>query len=174
MTPIRLYPLHCTLYCCTLTPTLTKTAPTRFCATAPAPSLSESGRGTRWLLSAALRVARLRTPLLAACVAAADRRARSQTVLPQPSGSRSQTRWSLHLLLLRRRHVMVLEPFSYPARRFLHPRDRRRHHRCRRRGTRPINWHRHGGWTSDLFPSQPRPELRGEPCGHLPTPLLTV
>jgi hypothetical protein len=65
----------------------------------PAPSPSESGRGTRWLPSAA----------------AADRGARAQGVLPQPSGSRFQTRWSLHLPLLRRRHETVLEPF--PTRR---------------------------------------------------------
>jgi hypothetical protein len=67
------------------------TAPMRFCARAPAPSPSESGRGTRWLPSAALRLARPWTPRLAAHVAAADRRARSQAVLPQLSGSHSQT-----------------------------------------------------------------------------------
>ncbi len=109
------------------------TAPTRFCAVAPSPSPSESGRGTRWLPSAALRLAWPRTPHLAARVAAADRRARTQAVLPQPSGSRSQTRWSLHLLLLRRCHMMVLEPFSYPARRFLHARDQWRLHSLHRR-----------------------------------------
>jgi hypothetical protein len=43
-------------------------------------------------------------PRLAARVAAADRQARAQAVAPQPSGSRSQTHWSLHLLLLWRRH----------------------------------------------------------------------
>jgi hypothetical protein len=46
-------------------------------------------------------------------VAAADRRARAQVVLPQPSGSHSQTRWSLHLL--RRRHKTV--PNRFPTRR---------------------------------------------------------
>jgi hypothetical protein len=50
------------------------TAPTWFCAAAPAPSPSESGRGTRWLPSAALRLAQLRTSCLAARVAAADHR----------------------------------------------------------------------------------------------------
>jgi hypothetical protein len=79
------------------------TAPTQSCAAAPAPSPSESGRGTRWLPSAALRLARPRTPRLAAHIAAADRLARAQAVLPQPSGSRFQTRWFLHLLLLWRR-----------------------------------------------------------------------
>ncbi len=145
------------------------TAPTRFCATAPAPSPSESGHGTRWLPSAALRLARPRTPRLAARVAAADRRARAQTVLPQPSGSLSQTRWSLHLLLPQHHHETVPEPFSYPARRFLHAWDRQHHHRCHRCGTRPINGHRHRGWISDLFSSQPRPELGGSPvdtCLH--------
>jgi hypothetical protein len=132
------------------------TAPTRFCAAAPAPSPSESGHGMRWLPSAALRLARPRTPCLAARVAVADRRARAQAVSSQPGGSRSQTRWSLHL-------ETVPEPFSYPARRFLHARDWRRHHRCHRRSTRPVNGHRHRGWTSDLFSSQPRPELGGSP-----------
>jgi hypothetical protein len=66
---------------------------------------------------------------------------------------------------LRCRHQTVPEPFSYPARRFLHARDWRRH----RRGTCPVNGHRNKGWTSDLFSSRPRPELRGFPvdtCVH--------
>jgi hypothetical protein len=145
------------------------TVPTWFCVAAPAPSPSESGRGTRWLPSAALRLALLRTPHLAARVAAADRRARAQVVLPQTSRSHSQTHWSLHLLLLWCRHETVPEPFSYPARRFLNARDRRHHHRCHRHGTCPVNRHRHRGWTSDLFSSQPRPELGGSPvdtCLH--------
>jgi hypothetical protein len=69
---------------------------------APTPSPSESDLGKRWLPSAALMLAQPRTPRLAACAAVADRRARAQAVLPQPSGYRSQTHWSLHLLLLRR------------------------------------------------------------------------
>ena len=121
------------------------TAPTRSCAAAPAPSPSESGRRTRWLPSAALRPARPRTPRLAARVAAADRLARAQAVWPQPSGSRFQTRWYLHLHLHRRRRATVPEPFSYPARRFLHARDRRRLHSLHRRGTRPVNGHRPRG-----------------------------
>jgi hypothetical protein len=139
------------------------TAPTRFCAAAPAPSPSESGRGTRWLPLAALRLARPQTPCLAARVTATDRRATAQAVLPQPSGSHSQTRWSLHLLLLQRRHVTVLETFSYPARRFLHGWYRWRLHSLHRRGTRLIKGHFPRGWTSDLFSSQPRPELGGSP-----------
>jgi hypothetical protein len=118
--------------------------------------------------SAASRLARPRTPRLAARVAAADRRVRTQAVLPQPRGSRFQTCWFLHLPL-RRCHETVPEPFSYPARRFLHARDRRRHHRCHRRSTRPVNGHRHRGWTSDLFSSRPRPKLGGSPvdtCIH--------
>jgi hypothetical protein len=122
-----------------------KTAPMRSCAAAPTPSPSESGHGMRWLPSAALRPARPRTPRLAARVAAADRRARAQAVLPQPSESRFQTRWSLHLPLLWRRHETVLEPFFYPARRFLHARDRRRLHSLHRRGTRLVNGHRPRG-----------------------------
>jgi hypothetical protein len=118
---------------------------------------------------ATLRSARQRTPRLAARVAAADRRARAQAVLPQPSGSCFQTHWYLHLPLLRRRHVMVLELFSYPGRRFLHAWDRQHLHSLHRRGTHPVNGHRPRGWTSHLFSSQPRPGLGGEPCGELPT-----
>jgi hypothetical protein len=120
------------------------TAPTQFCVAAPAPSPLESGLGARWLSSAASRLARPWMPRLAAHVAAADRQVRTQAVLPQPSGSRFQTRWFLHLNL-RRHHETVPEPFSYPARRFLHAQDRRHLHRCHIRGTRPVNRHRHGG-----------------------------
>jgi hypothetical protein len=113
------------------------TAPTLSCPADPAPSPSESGLRTRAWPSAASRLARPRTPRLAARITASDRRVCTQAVLPQPSGSRFQTCWFLHLPL-RRRHEMVLEPFSYLARRFLHDWDRRRHHRCHRRGTRPV------------------------------------
>jgi hypothetical protein len=129
--------------------------------TAPTPSPSESGYGTRWSPSATLRLARPRTPRLAAHVSAADRRACTQAVLPQPSESCFQTRWFLRLLLHRRRHETVPEPFSYPARRFLHTRDRRRLHSLYRRSTHPVSGHRPRGWTSDLFSSQLRPELGG-------------
>jgi hypothetical protein len=76
---------------------------------------------------------------------------------------------SVLIPLLWRRHKAVPEPFSYPARRFLHTRDRRCLHRCHRRGPRPVNGHRQRGWTSDLFSFQPRPELGGSPvdtCQH--------
>jgi hypothetical protein len=59
----------------------------------------QSGRRMRWLPSAALRLARPRTPRLAARVSAADRRACAEAVLPQPSGSCFQTHWFLRLLL---------------------------------------------------------------------------
>jgi hypothetical protein len=105
------------------------TAPTQSCAAAPAPSPSEPGCMTRWSQ---------------ACTAAEATHGnlrrhgrlpvRTQAVLPQPSGSRFQTRWFLHLLFLRR-HETVPEPFSYPARRFLHARDRQCHHRCHRCGS---------------------------------------
>jgi hypothetical protein len=36
VTPIRLYPLHCTLYCCTLTPTLTRRQSSALVALSPA------------------------------------------------------------------------------------------------------------------------------------------
>jgi transposase InsO family protein len=96
---------------------------------------------------------------------------------PHPGGPAATKQVSfsdpfLHILI-RRRHETVPEPFSYPARRFLHTRDWQCHHRCHRRGTHPVNGHRHRGWPSDLFSSQPRPELGGS-CGHLPTSLVTV
>jgi hypothetical protein len=131
------------------------TAPIRSYAAAPAPSPSELGHG--------MRLVRLWMPCLAARVATADRRACAQAVLPKPSGSRFQTRWFLHHPLLWRRHAMVQEPFSYPVRRFLHTRDWRHIHSLHRRGTYPVNGHRPRGWTSDLFSSQPRPELGGSP-----------
>jgi hypothetical protein len=146
------------------------TAPTPSYAADPAPSPSESGPGTRSSPSAASRLLRPGTPRLAARVAAAGRRVRTLAALPPPSRSRFQTRWFLHLLPWLR-HKMVPEPFPYPARRFLHARDRRCLLRCHRRGigTRPVNGHRQRGWTSDLFSSQPRPELGGSPvdtCQH--------
>jgi hypothetical protein len=96
---------------------------------------------------------------LAARVATADCLARAQAVLPQPSGSHFQTRWFLRLLLHRRRYVTVLEPFSYPVRRFLHTRDQRHLHSLHKHSTRPVSGHCPRGWTSDLFSSQLRPEL---------------
>ncbi len=72
-----------------------------------------------------------------------------------------QTHWFLHLLLHQRRHVTVPEPFSYLARRFLHARDRQHLHSLHKRGIRPVSGHSPRGWTSDLFSSQPRPELGG-------------
>ncbi len=117
------------------------TAPTRSCGAVPAPSPSVSGLRTRWLPSAVLRLTQLRTPRLAARVAAADRRTRVQAVLLQPSGSRFQTCCFFHLLLHQRCHVTVPEPFSYPAKRFLHAWDRRRLHSLQRCGTHPVSGH---------------------------------
>ncbi len=137
--------------------------PYAVCAAAQAPSPSESGHGMRWSPSAVLRLVRQRMSRLAAHLVAADRWARAQAVLPQPSRSCFQTRWYLHLPLLRRRHSTVVEPFSYPARRFLHAWDRRHLHSLHRRCTRPVNGHPPRGWTFDLFSSQLRPELGGSP-----------
>jgi hypothetical protein len=133
------------------------TAPMRSCAGAPAPSPSESGRGTRWSPLAAKRLVRPRTPNLAAHVAVADHQACCQAVLPQPSGSQFQTRWFLCLLLHRRHHEAVLEPFSCLAR------DRRCLHNLHRCGTRPVSGHHPRGWASCLFSSQLRPKLGGSP-----------
>jgi hypothetical protein len=36
-------------------------------------------------------------------------------------------------------------------------------HRLNSNGTRNASGHRHRSWTSDLFPFQPRLELRGSP-----------
>jgi transposase InsO family protein len=119
------------------------TAPTPSCTAGHATSPSESSPGTRLSLSAASRLARLRTPCLAARVAVADRRVRTQAVLPQPSGSRFQTGWFLHLPL-RRRHQKVPERF-HGVRRFLHARGWRRYYRGHRRGTHPFKGHRHRG-----------------------------
>jgi hypothetical protein len=156
------------------------TAPTPSSAAAAAPSPSGSGNETRSSPSAAWRPALPRTPRPAAHTAAADRRASAQANPPRPNGWRSNIRWSLILQQWRRRET-VPEPFSYPARRFLHAWDRRRHQRLHssgirrasghrrdirrgiRRGIRNASGHRLRGWTSDLFSSQPRPELRGSP-----------
>jgi hypothetical protein len=135
------------------------TAPTQSCTAAPAPSPSESGRGTRWLPSAASRFARMWTPHLAARVAAADRRVCTQAVLPQPSGSCFQTCWFLHLLF-RCHHETVPEPFSYLARRFLHARDRQRHHRCHRRVPIPST-----GTATEVGPLTSSPPCRGQSSG---------
>ncbi len=103
---------------------------------------------------------------LKACTAAdatpGSLRHRSRPPDSHPGGPAATKRVSfsypldLHLLF-KRRHETVPELFSYPARRFLHAWDRRCHHKCHRRGTRPINGHRYRGWTSDLFSSQARP-----------------
>ncbi len=158
------------------------TAPTPSSAAAAAPSHSGSGNETRSSPSAAWRPALPRTPRPAAHAAAADRRASAKAIPPRPSaqtaaadplrpnGWRSNIRWSL-ILQQRRRRETVPEPFSYPARRFLYARDWRRHQRLHssgirreiRRGIRNASGHRLRGWTSDLFSSQPRPELGGSP-----------
>jgi hypothetical protein len=119
-------------------------APTPFSAVDPAPSPSKLGPKMRSSPSAASSPARQQTPSLATHVAAADRPVRAQADLPQPSGSCFQTRWYLHLPLWPCLE-MVPEPFSYPARRFSHAWDRRRHHRFHRSGTRPVNEHHHKG-----------------------------
>jgi hypothetical protein len=63
------------------------TAPTRSCATAPTPSPSESGHGTRWSSYAALRLARQRTPWLAACIAETKRVSFSDPLVSSPSSA---------------------------------------------------------------------------------------
>jgi hypothetical protein len=60
---------------------------------------------------------------------------------PRPNGWRSNIRWSLPLQQ-RRRHETVPEPFSYPAQKFLHARDRCRHQRLHSSGIRRASGHR--------------------------------
>ncbi len=67
--------------------------------------------------------------------------------------SHFKTRCYLHLPLLWRSLATVPEPFSYPARRFLHAWNRWHLYSLHRHGTRPVNGHRPRGWTSDLFSS---------------------
>jgi hypothetical protein len=75
------------------------------------PSPSESGSGTRSSQSPASRPGRMHTSHLAVSNAAADCRASAQAVPLPPSGSRFQTHWYLHLLLIRRRKATDQEPF---------------------------------------------------------------
>ncbi len=162
------------------------TAPTPSSAAVAAPSRSRSGPERRSSPSAAWRPALPRTPCPAARSAAANHRASTQAVPPRPNAQTAPLRpneyplltpWPLHLQ--RRRRETVPEPFSYPARRFLHARDRRRHQRLHSSGIRRASGIRHAsgirrdirnasglrlrGWTSDLSFSQPRPELGGSP-----------
>jgi hypothetical protein len=131
-----------------------KTAPTPSCAAGPAPSPSESGPGTRSSPSAASRLARPRTPRLAARVTAAGCRVLTQVVLLQPSGSRFQTRWFLYFssgAAMRGPGTVFLpgeEVFARPGPAAPSQVTQTRYHR---------------GWTSDLFSSRPRPELGGSP-----------
>jgi hypothetical protein len=134
--------------------------PTQSCTAAPAPSPAESVRGMRWPPPAALRPAWQQTPSLAACIAAADRRACVQAVLPQPSGSRFQTHWFLHLLLPWHCNEMVLELFSFLARRFLHARDRQRLHSLHKRCTCPLM-----GTTPEVGPLTSSPPSQGQSSG---------
>jgi hypothetical protein len=130
------------------------------CTAARAPSPSESVCGTRKSPSAALRLAWLWTPRLAARISMADRRAHAQAVLLQKAGLlfrpagfftfsfiSAATRWSRNCFPTR------CGGFCTPG-----------------TGgaftafagiTCPVSGHRPGGWTSDLFSSQPRPELGG-------------
>jgi hypothetical protein len=111
--------------------------------------------------SAASRPAWQRTPSLAARVTTIDRRVRTQAGLPQPSGSRFQTRWFLRPLLWCC-HETVPEPFSYLARRFLHAQDRR----CIHISTQGL---------SNMFPKGGHPQFKSahpQYCG-LPNRLRT-
>jgi hypothetical protein len=113
-------------------------------------------------------------PRLAAWVAVTHHHTRAQAVLTQPSRSRFQTCWFLHLLFHRRPHATVPESFFYPARRFLHAQNLHGLHSLHRRNTCPVSGHRPGVWTSDLFSSQPRPEFVGSPVESCLQPLETV
>jgi hypothetical protein len=103
-------------------------APTRFCATVPASSPYESGRGTRWSPSAALKPAWLRMPC------------RGRPLGSRPGGP-APTKRFLHLLLIRRHHKRSRSRFPTRQRRFLHTRYRRRLHSLHRCSTCPVNGH---------------------------------
>jgi hypothetical protein len=124
-------------------------APMLCCAMAPAPSPSESGHGM-WHR-------RGRPP---------RRSYRNQAGLVfRPTGLSTFPSGE-----------MVPESFSYLASRFLHAWDRQRHHRCHRRSICPTRYSSHQ-WPLpqrlDLWPLflPAKARARGEPCGHLPTPL---
>jgi hypothetical protein len=132
----------------------------------PAPSPSESGRMMRWLPSAALRLARPRTPRLAARIAAADRQVRAQEVLPQPSGSRFSSspappRNGPRTVFLPGEEVFARPGPAAPSQ-------------------PPQTWYpshqRAPPQRLDLCPLLLPSEARacGEPCGELATPLVTV
>jgi hypothetical protein len=108
----------------------------------PTPSPSGSGRGMRLSPSAASKPARKRMPHLAVCDAVANRWASAQAVLPPPSGSRFQTRWFLHLPLLRRHQAAVQETFFWSWTGLLNALDWRRHPSLHRSGSRTVSSHR--------------------------------
>ncbi len=135
-------------------------------------------RGTRsFTLQVGTREEIVAVSRLKACTAAdaVPGSPRRRPLGKRPGGSAAPKRVTFHirwsLCLKRRRCETVLVPFSYPSRRFLYARDRRHHQRLHNSGIRRAIGHRHGirnasghrlrGWTSDLFSSQPRPELGG-------------
>jgi hypothetical protein len=87
-------------------------ASTPSCGVDPALSPSGSVCRMRSSPSAAARPAQKWPPHLAVRDATANCRASAQAVPLPPSGSRFQTRWFLHLPLLRRCQATVQEPFS--------------------------------------------------------------
>ncbi len=125
-------------------------APTLSCSVDPAPSPSESGRGTRM-------------PHLEARDVAADRWTSTQVVLLPPSGSCLQTLWFLCLLYLRRRQVTVQELFFRSWTGFLHALDRWCHPSLHSSGTCAASGHLLREWTSGLSSSRSTLELRGSP-----------
>jgi hypothetical protein len=150
------------------------TAPTPSCGMDPATSPSGSGCRMRTSLSATSKPAQKWTPCLAVHDAVADRWASTQAAPPPPSGSHFQTRWFLHLLLLRCRQATVQELFFQSQTGFLHALDRRRHPCLYSSGTRTVSGHRHRGWTSDLSSCRPTPKLEGSPAETGVRPWLTV
>jgi hypothetical protein len=138
----------------------------------PPPSKSESGHGMRSSPSAASRPARQWTPSLAARITGVD--------CPGPPTTTKRVAFADPLV----------SPPSPPARRFRNRFPTWRGGFCMPGtggaitgatdvvpvplGTRPINGHRHRGWTSDLFSFQPRPELGGSPVDTCLHPWSTV
>jgi hypothetical protein len=104
-------------------------------------------------------------------VAATDHQARAQAVLLQPSGSVFKPVGFFAFSFIGTATRRSRNRFPTRQGGFSHARDKQHLHSLHRRGTHPFSGHRPRGWTSDLFSSQPRPELGGSPVESCLLPL---
>ncbi len=135
------------------------TAPTPFCAMAPTPSPSESSHKVK---DKVIAISHFK-----ACTAA-DAKPGSPHHRGRPPSSRpgspAATKWALFSDPLVSSPSSLTLPRDGPGTVFLPSEEvfalpgLARLHSLHRRGTHPVNRHRHRGW--------------GEPCGELPTPLV--